>query len=124
MNKLAITLAAGIALAAAGTAGTASAQAASGEQLFKQRCAVCHTVTPKSGPMAPTLAGVVGRKAGSAAFPSYSPALKGASVVWTKANLDNFLTNPTGLVPGTRMVTRVPDAAERAALIGYLATVK
>lgn len=123
MNKLAIALAAGAALATAGMTGTA--QAATGDQIYKQRCAACHAVTPgKSGPMAPTLAGVVGRKAGTGPFPGYSPALKAAGTVWTQAKLDTFLAAPTKVVPGTRMVIPVPNADDRKALIGYLATLK
>lgn len=124
MTKLAIALAAGAAIAAVGMAGSASAQTASGDQLFKQRCAACHSITPKSGPIAPTLAGVVGRKSGTAAFPGYSPALKAAGIVWTQAKLDTFLAAPMKVVPGTRMVTAVPAAADRKALIGYLAKLK
>jgi cytochrome c len=101
-----------------------TAQSASGEQLFKQRCQVCHAVKEGSPDIiAPNLAGVVGRKAGLTKF-NYSPALKASKITWTKATLDKFLTGPSKYVPGTRMVVGVADPAQRQAVITYLATIK
>ena len=113
-------------LAAAGIAALAplsTASADTGEALFNQRCRTCHVVTPGGapGPLAPNLRGVVGRKAATTAFRTYSPALKGSNLTWTAANLDKFLTAPTKLVPGTRMVVSIPDAAQRKALVAWLA---
>jgi cytochrome c len=109
-------------LAAMITISPALAQAVSGEALFKQRCQACHTAAPTSL-MAPSLKGVVGRKAGTAKF-NYSPALKAAKLVWTKENLDKFLTAPGKSVPGTRMMTSVSDSGARTAIIGHLATIR
>ncbi len=106
------------------TAAAAQAQTPAGDQIFKQRCQMCHSV--KAGApagIAPNLAGVVGRKAGSTAF-AYSPALKASKIVWTKAILDSYLAAPAKVVPGTRMVVAVSDAGQRGALINYLATLK
>lgn len=98
----------------------AAAPAPGGETLFRQRCQSCHSVAPgRTTALGPNLAGVVGRKAGSTAF-RYSPALKASGTTWNRATLDRFLAAPTRAVPGTRMVVSVPDAAQRAALIGYL----
>ena len=111
-------------LAAALLPVAAQAQAPSGEQLFKQRCQVCHSV--KAGtisPLGPNLAGVVGRKAASAKYP-YSAGLKSSTLVWTRDALGQFITAPGKMVPGTRMVISVNDPAQRAAIIDYLATVK
>lgn len=96
--------------------------ATNGAALFKQRCQSCHTVTDKPGLMGPGLAGLVGRKAASTTFTSYSPALKGSNLTWDKANLDKFLSGPMKMVPGTRMVISVPDTKQRADLIAYFAT--
>lgn len=73
--------------------------------------------------MAPNLFGVVGKPAASTTF-SYSPALKKSGLVWTPKTLDAFLTNPSKLVPGTRMVMAVADPAQRGALIAYLSSLK
>ncbi len=100
----------------------AAAPAPGGETLFRQRCQSCHSVAPgRTTPLGPNLVGVVGRKAGSTPF-RYSPALKASGLTWNRATLDRFLAAPTRAVPGTRMVVAVPDAAQRAALIGYLET--
>ena len=81
---------------------------------------MCHVAG--GGGQGPSLKGVVGRRAGSLPGFAYTPALKGSGLTWTAANLDRFLTNPAALVPGTAMVVRINDAAQRSALIAYLAT--
>lgn len=101
----------------------AAAQAVNGETLFRQRCQSCHGTAGKPTPLAPDLAGVVGRKAGSTTF-NHSPALKKSGITWNRANLDAFLAAPVKMVPGTRMVISVPDAAQRKALVAYLATLR
>lgn len=98
--------------------------APSGDQLFRQRCAMCHSVDrTKTTPLGPNLVGVVGRRSGSTTF-AYSPQLKAAGLTWDRATIDRFLAAPTRVVPGTKMVIAVPNPAERAALVSYLATVK
>lgn len=96
--------------------------APNGEQLFRQRCAMCHVV-PAGRPqlLGPSLTGVVGRRAASTSFATYSTALRSSNIRWTRANLDRFITAPARMVPGTRMVVAVPDPAQRAAILDYLA---
>ncbi|MDO6414050.1 c-type cytochrome [Sphingomonas sp. BIUV-7] len=103
-------------------ASIASAQTApTGEQLFKQRCQACHTIAPGAkGMMGPNLAGIVGAKAGSSAY-AYSPALKGSGITWDKQKLDQYLAGPSKMIPGVRMPMSVPDAAQRQAIIAFLA---
>lgn len=118
------TLALPFAMAAAGLALPAAAQAADpGETAYNIRCKACHTVAPggASGPVGPNLRGVVGRKAAGGNFKNYSPALKAAPITWNAASLDKFLTAPTKVVPGTRMVMAVSDANQRKAIIAWLA---
>ncbi len=99
------------------------ALAANGAQLFTAQCKMCHQA--KSGPMAPTLAGVAGAKIASRPGFTYSAALKAKSTqTWTDANLDAYLANPAGFAPGTRMMVKVAAPADRKALIGYLKTLK
>lgn len=99
----------------------ATGAAPDGATLFRQRCQGCHSVTPgQTSPLAPNLAGVVGRKAGATSF-AYSPAMKAANLVWTRDNVDRFLAGPSRLVPGTRMVIFIPDPAQRAAIVDFLA---
>jgi len=102
----------------------AAQNATAGGTLFKQRCMMCHTISPDGRPsMGPNLLGVVGRPAASAQF-GYSPALKKSGLTWDKATLDTFLTSPGKLVPGTRMVFPIPDDKQRADVIAYLASLK
>ncbi len=104
--------------AAAGT-GTANASAG-GEQAFAM-CSACHSRNAGGAQrMGPNLHGVVGRKAGSNPGFAYSPALRDSGIVWDAQSLDAYLAAPAQLVPGTRMVMSVPDAARRKALVEYL----
>jgi cytochrome c len=113
-------------VAALAVSSSAFAQSDPGEMQFNQRCKLCHVVTTGGapGPLAPNLRGVVGRKAASTAFKTYSPALTASKLVWSSANLDKFLTAPGKMVPGTRMVIAVSDAGQRKAIIAYLAKQK
>jgi cytochrome c len=112
---------------AAMLAGSASAQAATGDAakgatLFKQRCGMCHqTVAGKNG-VGPSLAKVVGRKAGTAPGFNYTPAIKASGLTWKKPVLDTFLTAPGKVVNGTAMPIATPNAQDRADIIAYLAT--
>lgn len=116
-----------VALAVVASAAAAPALAqdvAAGQTIYKQRCAACHTAPPgQPHGVGPSLAGVVGRKAGSSNY-SYSDALKASGLTFDKATLDKFLSGPSKLVPGTRMVISVADPKDRAALIAYLASQK
>ena len=106
-----------------GAAAAQDADPARGEALFKDRCALCHAVSGTGGGQGPNLAGVVGRKAGSADF-SYSHALRSAGFTWNAARLDPYLADPQAAIPGSVMPVKVPDAAERRALIAYLTTLR
>ena len=112
-----------LAIAFSATAAMA-ADAKLGQQTFRAQCGVCHQGGPGDGEggQGPNLNGVVERKAASAPGFPYTPALKTSGLVWTKENLDRFLTDPSKLVPGTAMPISVPDAKTRQDLIAYLAS--
>jgi cytochrome c len=95
---------------------------ANGARAFRA-CAACHSLAPGQHKTGPSLAGVIGRKAGTAdGFRRYSPALTGADVVWDTVALDAWITDPQALIPGNRMAFRgLPDAQARADLVAYLA---
>lgn len=99
-----------------------TASAASPQPPVFSTCASCHAVsTPTAHGIGPSLAGVVGRHAGSAEGFMYSPAMREADIQWTPQNLDRFLESPTKVVPGNHMAFQgLPDAAERRAIIEYL----
>lgn len=103
---------------------TSAVAAPSGEEVFDQRCSVCHSLKPAPGKMGPPLAGVVGRKAGTFGGYAYSNALKASGITWSAETLDAYVKAPAKTVPGTKMLLGAPDAQLRAAVIQYLASVK
>jgi len=131
MHKTTSWIVPGMALAAAIAASTiailskaeAAGNATAGEQVFA-RCAVCHSPKAGENKIGPSLAGVVGRKSGSAPGYDYSPALKSAGITWDEQELDKYLTNPPADVHGTKMVISVPSAEDRQNVIAYLMTLK
>jgi cytochrome c len=131
MSKIMSYVIPGLALAAAIGASTAAilskaeaaGNAAAGEQVFS-RCMVCHSTKAGENKIGPSLAGVVGRKSGTAPGYDYSPALKAAGITWDEQELDKYLTNPPADVHGTKMVISVPSAEDRQNVIAYLMTLK
>ncbi|WP_269716121.1 c-type cytochrome [Caulobacter sp. NIBR2454] len=99
----------------------AAGDAVKGKAVFA-RCVACHKAT--SGPMGPSLNGVVGRKAGVAPGFRYSKAMTASGKTWSEAELDGFLAAPAKSVPGTSMFINLSNAADRSNVIAYLATVK
>jgi cytochrome c len=107
------------ALAAAQPAHAADVQR--GRLLYERRCFACHSVDANR--IGPLHQGVIGRRAGGVADYDYSPALKGARIVWDEANLERWLADPEKLIPGQRMGYRVEEAADRADIVAYLSQV-
>ena len=92
-----------------------------GEVIFKRYCAICHTVDPGKNKIGPSLFGVVGRKSGSAPGYSYSDANKKSGITWTEEELDKYLADPRGVVPGTKMLfAGLKSEADRKAVIAFL----
>ena len=104
-------------------AADASGDTMAGEEVFA-RCASCHSLTPGQHGVGPSLAGLVGRKAGAAEGYNYSSAMAASDVVWSAETLDAHLANVPGFIPGNRMATFFPggvqDPEERANLVAYL----
>ena len=92
------------------------------KSLFERRCGGCHAVDADHE--GPRLRGVVGRPAGSVTGFQYSSALQDAKLTWDEAALDKWLTDTESVAPGNDMSFRVPNAAERAAIIAFLKTLK
>jgi cytochrome c len=92
-----------------------------GARVF-QACIACHTVAPGEHRTGPSLAGVWGRKAGTApGFNRYSPALKSAEGIWDAQTLDRWLADPKQFIPGNLMTFQgLPDEQARADLIAWL----
>lgn len=106
------------------TATSAVAAPSPGQVVFEQRCTVCHSIQPAPGKMGPPLAGVAGRKAGTAGGYAYSNAMKASNITWSPEALDTFLKGPGKMVPGTKMMIGASDPAQRAAVVQYLGSLK
>jgi cytochrome c len=94
------------------------------DKLFGQQCGACHSTAAGETRAGPSLAGVVGRRAGSVAGYQYSAALKSSGILWNRANLDKWLSGSAKAVPGTNMSYAQADAGKREAIINYLLTLR
>jgi cytochrome c len=100
---------------------TPNGDAVHGKALY-QGCQACHSVDDND--LGPKHRGVVGRRAGSVEDYSYSTALKNSGLTWDEVTLDRWLTNPSALVPGTKMFFKIDDPQARADIIAYLKELK
>jgi cytochrome c len=120
MNKLiGCTVAAGTFIAATSLASMNNlvGDPGRGKTLY-QACEACHSIDEND--LGPRHRGVVGRPAGSVEEYAYSTALKNSGLTWDEATLDRWLTNPSALVPGTKMFFQISDAQNRADIIAFL----
>jgi cytochrome c len=101
-----------------------AADAANGAVVFK-KCALCHVIEAGKKPgLGPNLFGVVGRKAAATNF-TYSTAMKASGLTWTPDKLDAYITKPSALVKGTKMVySGLQNPKDRADLIAFLKSKK
>jgi len=128
MKSVINTIAAGILSASAMLMATAGVQAeemqaAQGKVLFGHNCHACHSEDSSRNTFGPSLAGVVGRKAGSMPRFAYSDAMKESGIVWTEDKLRLWISDNVKLVPGTRMRhVAISDKAEQDYILAYLNT--
>lgn len=100
----------------------AVADPAAGATVFN-KCKACHKVDGTDG-TGPHLNGIVDRPKAAIAGFAYSDVLMGMSAEsWTTENLSNFLANPKGYAPGTKMsFAGLPKPEDRANVVAWLAT--
>ena len=98
----------------------ASGDAGKGEKIFKNLCAVCHSLSAHS--TGPALGGVAGSAIASQSGFAYSAALSSkATQKWTDATLDKWIKSPADFAPGNSMAfAGVASGKDRSDLIAYL----
>ena len=108
--------------AAAASQTTPAGDAGAGRQVFR-KCQACHSLDAGKNGLGPSLAGIVGEKAGTVSGYNFSAAMKASNLVWDAATLDAYLTDPQKVVPGNKMpFPGLKTERERSAVVALLAT--
>ena len=87
------------------------------------KCAACHATDAGIHGAGPSLAGIMGRTAGSQPGFLFTEALEQADIVWDASTLSAFIENPGSYVPGNVMpFGGIRNHEQRRALVCFLAT--
>lgn len=78
--------------------------AAAGKNSFN-KCLACHAIGEDAkNKVGPELNGLDGRKAGTVPDYNYSEANKNSGITWNEASFKEYIKDPRGKVPGTKMI--------------------
>ena len=106
---------------AASTTAVGAGDARHGREVYR-KCQACHSLEAGKNTLGPSLAGIIGKKAGFVPNYTYSPALKDSGLTWDAASMDRFLSDPQKTVPGNKMpFPGLRTENERRDVIAYLA---
>lgn len=98
----------------------AAGDAEAGQRTFNQ-CKACHTVEAGKNRVGPSLYGVVGKQAGAVEGFKYSKVMQESGITWTPENLDKYLADPKGFMPGNKMAfAGLKSAEDRANVIAFM----
>jgi cytochrome c len=136
-------LAAAVAAAMLSVGAAQAGDVANGERVFNRSCRTCHAIVDPSGKVivagqktGPNQWALIGSKAGhDPEFTRYGASLKAAGekgLVWTEEEVASYLEDPRAFLrvylgdPNARslMAFRLQDAAARADVAAYLATMR
>jgi cytochrome c len=106
---------------AAGTSHALAQGAEAGERVFVQ-CRACHQVGEAARNLVgPKLNGLFGRKSGTIEGYSYTDANKNSNITWDEATFREYILDPRGRIPGTKMVfAGLKNPQQVSDLIAYL----
>src|SRR6202035_5252118 len=89
----------------AGSGYTASAQDVAKGEISFHKCLPCHSIGDDAqNKIGPELNGLDGRHSGTVAGFDYSDANKNSGIVWGEAKFKEYIKDPRGVVPGTKMI--------------------
>jgi len=106
---------------AASVIGAQAQDIAAGEQSFK-KCFPCHSIGEGAkNKVGPELNGLDGRHSGTAPGYAYSEANKKSGIVWDEATFKEYINDPRGKIPGTKMIfSGIKKESEVANLWAFL----
>jgi cytochrome c len=97
-------IASGLAIIFADRASALAQDATAGKASFN-KCLACHSIGEGAkNKVGPELNGLDGRKSGTAEGYSYSDANKNSGITWNREAFLEYIKDPQGRIPGTKMV--------------------
>ena len=102
--RMVIAAAVSVVLASSAAAQAQSGNPERGERIFNQQCKTCHTLEKGGASLiGPNLFGIFGQKAGAGQGFAHSEAMTKSGIVWDDKTVAEYLKDPKGRVPGTKM---------------------
>src|ERR1700756_4344371 len=122
MNNL--TLSALVVIASAATVTSALAQDAAAGKTSFNKCLPCHSIGEGAkNKVGPELNGLDGRHSGTAPDYNYSDANKNSGITWNKDQFLEYIKDPKGKIPGTKMTfAGIKNETEAQNLWAYISS--
>lgn len=109
-----------VALMVGATSVRAEGDADAGKKIYN-KCKACHALEAGKNRVGPSLHGIVGREAGTVGEFKYSDAMKESGIAWTAEEIDAYLADPKGFIPGNKMAfPGLKKEQDRADVIAFI----